>query len=197
GLANATPRQPHVGIAIGVDPDRSGLRLLRETLYPSDVAAPDAGREAVGRAVGDAERFGFIFELDDAHHGPEDFFLRDAHLVLDVGKHGGADEIAAVADALAARRQPRAFLAADIHVIEDALHLLLGDDRPHRRGAIGGIADADGPGALRQPLDHFVIDLLVGQHARAGRADLPGVEEDSPRRRLAGRLAIGLVEDDV
>ena len=85
--------------------------------------------------------------------------------MLDVGKHGGADEIAAVADALAARRQPRAFLAADIHVIEDALHLLLGDDRPHRRGAIGGIADADGPGALRQPLDHFVIDLLMGEHA--------------------------------
>ena len=51
--------------------------------------------------------------------------------------------------------------------------------------------------ALRQPLDHLVIDLLMREHARTRRADLPGVEEDAGRRRLGRCLDIGIVEDDV
>src|SRR6266404_4679539 len=54
GIAHAAPRQPHIGIAIGVDPDGAGICFLRETLDASDVATPYPSREAVGSAVGDA-----------------------------------------------------------------------------------------------------------------------------------------------
>ena len=52
-------------------------------------------------------------------------------------------------------------------------------------------------GARRQPLDHLVIDLLMGQHARARRADLTGIEENTGRRGLGGGVEIGIVEDDI
>src|SRR3954447_12141352 len=173
GIAHAAPRQPHVGIAIGVDPDRAGTGLLRKALHASDIPAPDAGSQAIGGTVGDPQRIGLVAELDHAHDWAEDFFLRDPHLVPDIGEHRGADEVAAVADALTAGRQKRAFLLADIDIVEDALHLLFGDDRAEGCGAVGGVADADRLRALRQPLDHLVIDSLMYKHARTGRTDLP------------------------
>ncbi len=54
GIAYAAPRQPHIGIAIGVDPDGAGIHFLRETLHASDVSTPDARGKAVNGAVGDA-----------------------------------------------------------------------------------------------------------------------------------------------
>ena len=48
-----------------------------------EVAAPDAGLQAVVGAVGQGDGFGFVLEAQDAEHGAEDFFLRDAH----VGPH--------------------------------------------------------------------------------------------------------------
>src|ERR1700676_4406979 len=136
-------------------------------------------------------------KLDDTHHGTEDFLLRDPHLMSDVGENRGADEIAAIAYALAAGRQQRAFLLADIHIVEDALHLFFGDHRAERCGTVGWIAHPDRPGALRQPLDYLVVDLLVREHSRTGRTHLPGVEEDSGRGRLGRSLDIGVVKDDV
>ncbi len=86
----------------------------------------------------------------------------------DVGENRGADEIAAIADTFAAGSQQCAFLLSDIHIVEDALHLFFGDDRAERCGTIGWIADPDGLRALRQPLDHFVVNLLVREHTRTG-----------------------------
>src|SRR5215472_17040361 len=40
GIALAAPWQPHIGIAVGVDPDRAGAGALGEALYPADVVAP-------------------------------------------------------------------------------------------------------------------------------------------------------------
>src|SRR3954470_13535530 len=60
GVARSAPGQPYIGIAIGVDPHRAGLRVLGETLHASDVVAPDAGRQTVGGAVGDPQCIGLI-----------------------------------------------------------------------------------------------------------------------------------------
>src|SRR5262249_43746495 len=141
GVAFAAPRQPHIGVAIGVDPDRAGAGLLRKPLHAAHVGAPDAGGEAVGGAVSDAQRIGLVLELDHADDGTEDLLLRDPHLVRDIGEYRGADEIAAVADARAAGGELRAFVLADLDIVEDRAHLLLGDHGPERGGAIGGIAN--------------------------------------------------------
>src|ERR1700732_4140800 len=51
GVALATPGQPHIGIAIGVDPDRAGAGFLGKTLHPSDVAAPDTCGQTIRGAI--------------------------------------------------------------------------------------------------------------------------------------------------
>ena len=105
GIARTAPRQPHVGIAVGVEPHRAGVGPLGEALHAADVAAPYAGSEAVRRTIGDPQRIRLVAKLDDAYHRPEDFLLRDPHLVLDIGEDSGTEEIAAVADTLAAGHQ--------------------------------------------------------------------------------------------
>src|SRR4051812_22992169 len=153
GVPLAAPGQAHVGIAIGVHPDRAGAGPLGEALQLADVAAPDAGSEAVGRAVGDAQGVGLVLELDDADDGAKNLLLRDPHLVLDIGEHGRADEIAALADTRSACDECRAFPLADVDIVEDRLHLLLGDDGTERGLAIEGIADPKRLPTRRDPLD--------------------------------------------
>src|SRR5258708_569384 len=65
GIAHSAPRQPHIGIAIGVDPDGASVCLLHETLHAPNVAAPHPSREAVGSTIGDAQRIGLITKLAD------------------------------------------------------------------------------------------------------------------------------------
>src|ERR1700733_13336750 len=119
GIALATPWQAHTGITIGVDPDRAGSRLLDETLHASHVAAPDAGGQAIGGAVGDPQGVGFIAELDDADHRPKNLLLRDPHLMFDVGEHRRADEVSTIADTLTAGHERGALLLADIDIVEN------------------------------------------------------------------------------
>src|SRR5215475_9018516 len=107
GIPLAAPRQSHIGIAIGVDPHRASPCPLRETLHTTHVAAPHPGSEAIGGAVGDAQCIGLVLELDHADDGTKDLLLRNTHLMLDIGEYGGADEVAAIADALAAGHQQR------------------------------------------------------------------------------------------
>ncbi len=69
--------------------------------------------------------------------------------------------------------------------------------RAEHGGAIRRIAHAQRLGTDRQAFDHLVIDLLMHQHARTGRAHLTGVEEDSGSRRFRRRFDIGVIEDDI
>ena len=115
----------------------------------------------------------------------------------DVGEYRGANKVSTVADALAAGRKERALVLANSDVVEDDLHLLFGDHRAERRGAIAGIADPERFRARRQPLDHLVVNPLLDEHARARRADLTRVEENARRRGLGGGIEIGVVKDDV
>src|ERR1700676_592640 len=117
--------------------------------------------------------------------------------MFDVGENRGADEITTVADTFAAGRQQCALLLADIHIVEDAPHLLFGDDRAERCRTIGWITHPDRLRALRQPLDHLVVNLLVREHARTRGTYLAGIEEDPGRSGLGRRLNVGVIKDDV
>src|SRR3954467_6635151 len=100
----------------------------------------------------------------------------------DIREHRGADEVAAIAYLLATGDEGRALLPADIDIIEDRLHLLLGYDRAERRLAVERVADPQRLRACRQSVDDLVIGLLLHEHARAGRADLARIEEDAGSR---------------
>src|SRR3569623_3554575 len=106
----ATPRQAHIRIAERVQPHGPRLRMTGEMLQAANVAAPCTSGEAERRAVGDAQRILVVLELDDAHHRPEDFLLRDAHLVRDIREHSRRDIEAACTYPLAAGRERCAFL---------------------------------------------------------------------------------------
>jgi hypothetical protein len=58
---------------------------------------------------------------NDRNHGAEDFFLRDAHLGIDVGEDRRLDEpavlVIAFVEAIAAAHQLRAFVLADLDVL--------------------------------------------------------------------------------
>src|SRR5262249_31794368 len=58
------------------------------------IARPDAAGQPVDGVIGDPYRVVFVLVRDDRKHRAEDLFLRDGHLVVDVGEDGRADEIA-------------------------------------------------------------------------------------------------------
>ncbi len=178
-VAGPAPRQPDIGIAIGIDPDGAGLQLAGDAVHAADVGAPDAGRQAERGPVGDADRIGLVVERNHAGHRAEDLFLRDAHLVRDVGENRGRDEVAALADTHAAGHRRRAFLLADLDIVEHRLQLRAGHQRTHRRIGQGRVADADRAGPFGEPLDHLVVDGALREDARSRGADLAGVEENA------------------
>ena len=58
-------------------------------------------------------------------------------------------------------------------------------------------AEADRAGAFDQPVDELVVDALLDQQPRAGRADLAGVQEHGRQGEVQGDLEVGVGEDDV
>src|SRR3546814_15572949 len=78
---------------IGIDPDRAGLNFFRHAQRATYVTGPDACPQTVAAIVGDGYRLGFVLELDDGKHRPEDFFLGNAHIVLYISKYVGLDYI--------------------------------------------------------------------------------------------------------
>jgi hypothetical protein len=69
-IARAALWQSDIGRPEGVDPYRAGLEPSREAMDAGHVGRPDAGRQAVGGAVGDAERV-VVLEFDHRGDGPK------------------------------------------------------------------------------------------------------------------------------
>ena len=109
-------------------------RLARSIL--SSRAGVDRAGQAVLGVVGDRQRVVEVLRLDHGQHRSEDLFLREACHRVDIGDHGGLDEVAVARRALAAGDQA-AFLLADLDVIEDRLHGAFVDHRAHARVVFG------------------------------------------------------------
>ena len=92
-----------------------------------------------------------------------------------VGQHGERKEIAAIAEAAAARQHARA-LGAGIR--DERFHRLqparIGE-RTHLRRRIEAVADLDRGGFLGERFGEFLVDVFL--HEKTGRrdADLPGI----------------------
>src|SRR6185312_11466472 len=70
-----------------VDEDLPGFERPRKAQLPPAILRPDAGDEAVGRAVGDADRLVLLAEADGAEHRAEHLLLRQAVLGRHVAEH--------------------------------------------------------------------------------------------------------------
>src|SRR5262249_60448975 len=77
--------------AIGVHVALSCLYTGRDRQRFVDVARPDAGNEAVLRAIGDRDRLLHIVKSDHREHGAENLLLRDAHVGRDLVEERGLE----------------------------------------------------------------------------------------------------------
>jgi hypothetical protein len=166
-------------------------------MHASDVGAPNACRQAVRGAIGDAQGVGFVVEGNHGQHRSEDFLLRNPHVVFDVREHRGFDVVAAVTQTRTPGHGRCAFRLADLDVVQHRLHLPQRYQRTHRSARCARIAHADGPRALRQALHHLVIYRPLDQHSRAGGAHLPGIEENARGGGTRGAIQIGICKDHV
>ena len=79
-----------------IDRDPSDLESTRDGLGMLGLRREHVRMEPEGRVVRDGDGFILVAIRDDAQHGAEDLFLRDGHVVADIGEHGRLDEVAAV-----------------------------------------------------------------------------------------------------
>ncbi len=197
----AAERHRRIHRLVAIDPDRAGAQRLRDLVRLADIGGPDAGAEAEGGGVGALDQLVRILERDRRDHRAEDLFLRDAHVVLHIGKHRRLHEIAlrerALGEAAAAGKCRGALLLSDVEIAGDAVHLLLRHQRPDLGVGIEAVADLQLLAELGDAADEFVIDLLLDEQARAGAADLPRIGEHGHRGSRHRRIEIGVGEHDV
>ena len=118
-------------------------------------------------------------------------------MVLHVRKHGGLDEVAFVAHAVAARQELRLLLLTGVDVAHHLVELVLIHLRPLFGVLIEGIAD----GALLRARDalvyKLVVALLLDVQPRTSAAALPLVEEQRKVSTFDGFIHVRVGEHDV
>src|SRR5690625_1534474 len=162
-----------------VDAESAGANALGDrhgTLGRADHHAA----ETVHAVVGDANGVFLILVGDHDQYRPENLLLGDAHVVGNVHEAGRLDEeaVAHVGAGVAAREQGGAFFLADLDVLEDTVHLLLGNDRAHdaaRFVELAPLVGETGVGHLERFHSFVAAALRHQQPGRHGTA-LAGVE---------------------
>src|SRR5437879_13746192 len=89
------------------------------------VLGPDRSGQAILRLVCPFDDLVQVLELQDGHHRPDDFLLRDLHVVLHVGENSWLDEITLVAHAVPAGSQRRLLPLSGIDVAHHFVELVL------------------------------------------------------------------------
>src|SRR5215472_3459008 len=197
----ATEGQVHLG-AYGrsVDVRDSCVQVAHRGERLVHVFGVDRGRKPVLDAIRDLNRFIHAITWDDAYHWPEDFFLCNAHLGINIDEdrrfHEPAVLVIALLEAIAAAYPLGALVLADLDIAEVRLQLLLVDSWTHLHSFVEPIAHLEFFRALDQPLVEFAVDPLLHDDAAGRGAALSGGAEGAPERAFEGELEIGIVEDN-
>ena len=100
---------------------------------------------------------------------------------------------------MAAARERRAFLLADLDVLHHGLSCCLADRRPHLSVRVEAVADAQRFTRATNASTKLLVDLLVHHDAARRRAALAGRAEAAPHAALHRELEVRVVHhhDDV
>src|SRR2546426_1056524 len=158
-----------------------------------------SGRE--GPSVGGGARFVFLGERGHGDKGREDPPVGDPkrgpprphegrkHVVAG-GRPGGVGPPPAVEDL-------RALAFRDVHVLEDALLMVLRGERPHLGFLVQRVADAEGSDARQERVEEFVPHRFMQEDPGPGDARLSLIVECGEQGPLDRGVQIRVVEDDV
>src|SRR5437867_4602735 len=182
-----------------VDLDRAGPHGARDAQPARGVAGPDVAVEPVVGVVGERDRLGLVAEGDRGDHRPEDLLARDRHVVARAGEERRLHVVAPgeVRRAAAAAGDRRPLLAAAGDEAFDARALGRRDERADDDAGLPRVADPERRARRGQTARERVVKRLLDQHARAGDADLPGVEGPDAHRARERALEVAVGEDDV
>ena len=136
-----------------------------------EIIAPDIAGQTIFGVIADGDGFVDRAVAKDRQHRPKDFLAGDGHVVGDIGKDRGLDEIALVqplGPTGAAGDQGCAFVDASLDQPLDLVELGRRDDRTHG-GVAQRVAHDDGGGGFAGGGDHFV-HAAAGNQQPGGRA---------------------------
>src|SRR5579883_353866 len=187
-------------VAYCIDEDPAGGKLACHTVRAVRVGRAYVSDEPEFRVVGYFNGFRFRLVCQYRQDGPEDFFLRDAHIAGHIGEHGRLHEIPALKSrrmTFAADNELGAFVDARLDVFLNALVLLYAGQWAQSYILVSRIAHLDlFDGRPHQSL-HFVQPVFRHDQARSGDAGLTVVQVTGCDSHRNGDGEIGVVQNDV
>ena len=201
GLLVAAKRRVSRQFIVSVDPHTSGTNASRHTQGTIDIARPHGAAETIFGVVGHGNNLFFRTELD--HHGdrPEDFILRDRHIVGDVTEkrrlHEGTVFKTGHLGSFAAHQNRCSFLLGRFNPAENLFELTLVDLRAHLGLHVHRIAYLDGLKGFDKLSDEFVIDTFLHKNAGTGAAHLTLVKENADLGTFDSLVNLTVVKIDI
>ena len=185
--------------AEAVDENLPAAKPARHPELAASVARPERGHKPVIGRVGEAQRLAFLRERDGREHRPEDFLAGKAHLGRYVADQRRRHEKAGIRRPFddGAAREDRQL--GRIRLVEESLDPALLPRRDQRPAIEVGVvrADAQGREFGGELIHELLIDRLLDQQARTGRAGLPGVLNDGVDRERQDLIEVGIREHDL
>jgi len=196
-LLIATEGQGGVKDVIRVNPHRASTEFSGNRMRFTNIPRLHPCGQAVVRVIGSADQIIQILEGHGGHHRSEDLFAHHFHIHAGVDQHGGLEEVAAVARALAPTERTGSLLQPGGQIPADALQLFLRDERSHIRLGIEARAEPNLAPCLGDPRGNVIKELGMYIQTRTGAAALPMIEKD--RRGHPGNRGrhIGVGQDNI
>ncbi len=158
------------------------------------VLGEGVARQAEWQLVGAGQHV--VGLLEAQHHGDraERLLVHDAGVLGHVRQHGRLEEVALVADALAAGRHLRTLVLRVGHERLDGVDAARVGQRTHAAVGFHAVTHLGLVGDVDELADELVVDLVVHEEAGRRHAHLAGVAVLEGAHQLGGALHVGVVE---
>ena len=190
---------------MAVDKAHAGFDCSGHAVRFAQVLGPNVTAQTVFDVVGFFNGVRFVLEGDQAGDGAKDFFLGDAHAVVDVGKHGGPDEVAVLhmrgqvggvaGLTQSATQHRRALFGAEFDVAAYLGQVGFADHRAYDGFLVKRVAHGDAFGALGKLGCKVGVDALLHQDAATCGAALAVVAEDHEDGGIQRAVQVGVFKD--
>ena len=194
-VLDAAERHFRQGDAVMVDRQHANLNARRQRVHRLERRRIGIGRQTVIQAIGLGHHL--IDGGETLHQGDraERLVIHRAHIGRHAGQHGRLEEIADIADALAAGGNRRAL---GHRVGNQPFHrrnpARIGQ-RAHRHTFVQPVANLELVDAGDQLFHEFVMHIVLHQETGGGDADLAGIAEFVGGEDDSGGIQIGIVEN--